>query len=77
MYSSYHGHSRRICADECRRSYSGPLATLLAKVEQLYDKYLEHDKKGKAVMYVKLKKALHGMTHYKPRRSSGKICREN
>jgi hypothetical protein len=29
----------------------GPLASLLAKVDpELYDKYLEHDKKGKAVM---------------------------
>ena len=39
----------------------GPLATLLAKVNpQLYNKYLESDRKGKPVMYVKLKKALYG-----------------
>jgi hypothetical protein len=39
----------------------GPLASLLAKVDpELYDKYLEQDKKGKPVMYVKLKKALYG-----------------
>jgi hypothetical protein len=39
----------------------GPLATLLAKVNpQLYNKYLEQDRKGKPVMYVKLKKALYG-----------------
>jgi hypothetical protein len=39
----------------------GPLASLLAKVDpNLYEKYLEHDKKGKPIMSVKLKKALHG-----------------
>jgi hypothetical protein len=39
----------------------GPLALLLAKVDpKLYDKYLKQDKKGKTVMYVKLKKALYG-----------------
>lgn len=40
----------------------GPLASILAKVDpDLYEQYLDHDKKGKAVMYVKLKKALYGM----------------
>jgi hypothetical protein len=39
----------------------GPLATLLAKVDpKLYEQYLEHDRKGKPVMYVMLKKALYG-----------------
>jgi hypothetical protein len=39
----------------------GPLASLLAKVDpNLYKKYLEHDKKGKPIMCVKLKKALWG-----------------
>jgi hypothetical protein len=36
----------------------GPLASLLAKVDpNLYEKHLEHDKKGKPIMCVKLKKA--------------------
>jgi hypothetical protein len=39
----------------------GPLASLLAKVDpNLYEKYLECDKKGKPIMHVKLKKALCG-----------------
>jgi hypothetical protein len=38
----------------------GPLATLLTKVDpKLYTKYLEHDKKGKPVLYVKLRKAIY------------------
>ena len=38
----------------------GPLATLLAKVDpKLYDRYVEYHN-GKAVLYVKLKKALYG-----------------
>jgi hypothetical protein len=39
----------------------GPLASLLAKVDpNLYEKYLEYDKRGKPIMYMKLKKALCG-----------------
>jgi hypothetical protein len=39
----------------------GPLASLLAKLApNLYEKYLEYDKKGKPIMCVKLKKALCG-----------------
>jgi hypothetical protein len=39
----------------------GPLASLLAKVDpNLYEKYLEYDKKGKLIMHVKLQKALYG-----------------
>ncbi len=39
----------------------GPLASLLAKVDpNLYEKYLEQDRKGKPVMHVRLKKALYG-----------------
>jgi len=40
---------------------SGPMALLLARVNPTKcDKYLTTDKKGKAVMYVRLKKALCG-----------------
>jgi hypothetical protein len=39
----------------------GPLASLLAKVDpNLHEKYLQHDKIGKPIMCVKLKKAPHG-----------------
>jgi hypothetical protein len=39
----------------------GPLASLLVKVDpNLHEKHLEHNKKGKPIMHVKLKKALCG-----------------